>query len=458
VAVSKEITRLEKSRVKLTVTVGKDDVRTQYDDLLIKYSKSIQIPGFRKGKAPRNVLERKFGEALKEEALGTIIEHSITGIFEDESLAREDRPLPYSTPEIEDRPSFALDKDMGFSVVYDVLPKITVGTWKGLEIEAPDVSITEEDIGRELETIRDRNAIVQDKDDGDGAEKDDVVTINYLELSPSGEIEPGTEREDFVFTLGTGYNIYKIDDEMIGMKKGEIREIEKTYPADFSEAELAGKTKKIQVTLKELKKKILPDLDDDFAQDVDEKYKTLEDLKNSIRDRLGKELDRHMREIKLNALLEKIMENTPVEIPESMIRIELDSRWRNLARQFNTPPEELMKIMSTAEQSYDNIMAEWRPSAIKALHSRLIVETLMEDLHLEVSDEETEKEIESMAESTGSSMEEVKKYYEQEQVKVYLQEDIKEKKLFDILLTETKVKKGKQEKYLDLITPNHTHG
>jgi trigger factor len=457
VAISKEITRLEKSRVKLSVTVDKDEVRTQYDDLLNKYTNTLQIPGFRKGKAPKNVLERKFGDAFKEEALGHIIENSLTGILEDESLLREDRPLPYSAPELEDKPSLALDSDLSFSVIYEVLPKVTVGTWKGLEIEAPDVSITDEDIDRELETIRERNAIIQDKDDGDGAEKGDVVTINYLELSDSGEIIPGTEREDFVFTLGTEYNIYKIDDEMIVMKKGEIKEIEKTFPADFSDPELAGKTKKIRVTLKELKKKNLPDLDDDFAQDVDEKYKNLEDLKNSIRDRLTKELDRRLREIKLNALLEKIMEHTPVEVPESMVRVELDSRWRNMARQFNAAPEELLKLMTASGRSFDDIQEELRPGAIQALHSRLIVETLMEDLHLEVSEEETEKEMQVIAESTGSSLEEVKKYYEQEQVKLYLQEDIKEKKLFDILLKENTVKKGKQEKYLDIIDPNHNH-
>jgi trigger factor len=457
VAITKEITRLEKSRVKLTVTVDKDEVRTQYDALLTKYSKSLQIPGFRKGKVPKNILERKFKDALTGEALGTIIENSIGGIFDDENFPREDRPLPYSTPQVEDKPALALGEDLNFSVTYDIFPKIAVGTRKGLTVEAPDISITGEDISRELEMIRERNAIVQDKDEDASAEKTDVVTINYAELSPSGEVESGTEREDFVFTLGTGYNMYKIDDELAGMKKDEIRDLEKTYPADFPEAVLAGKTKKIRVTLKELKKKTLPDLDDDFAQDVDEKFKTLEDLKNNIRDRLTKDLERRLREIKLNALLEKIIENTPVEIPESMIRIELDSRWRNMARQFNTSPEDLMKLIGSSGRSYEDILEEWRPSAVKALHSRLIVETLMEDLHLEVSEEETEKEMQSMAEATSSPLEEVKKYYEQEQVKLYLQEDIKEKKLFDILLTENTVNKGKKERYLDLIEHNHTH-
>jgi trigger factor len=454
VAVSKEITRLEHSNVKLTITVSKEDVRSQYDDLLSDYSKNLQIPGFRKGKVPKNVLERKFGEALREEALGKILENAVTGVFEDESFSREDKPLPYSTPQIEDKPVLNLEEDLRFSVVYDVLPKLTVDTWKGLQVEVPDVSITKEDLDRELEALRERNAIVKDKDEGLPAVKDDVVTVNYAELSDTGEVLEGTEREDFVFTLGSGYNVFKFDDEIAGMKKGETKDIEKSYPQDFSDPELAGKTKRIRISLTAMKEKSLPELDDDLAQDVDEKYKTLEDLKASIKDRLTKTLEDRLREIKLNNLLEKIMETTPVEVPESMIRLELDSRWRNLARRFNTSVEELVKIMGTTGKGYDDIMAEWRPDAVKALHSRLIVETLIRDLALEASDEEVEKEFETLAAESESPVEEIKKYYEQENMREYLKEDIKERKFFDILLAENKINKGKKENYLDLVKNN----
>jgi trigger factor len=454
VAVSKEITRLEHSSAKLTVTVSKDDVRSQYDDLLLGYSKNLQIPGFRKGKVPKNVLERKFGEALKEEALGKIVEKAITDVFDDESFPREDKPLPYSAPQIQDKPVLNLEEDLCFAVVYDVLPKITAGPWKGLEVEAPDACVTEEDLNRELEAVRERNAVVMDKDEGLPALKDDVVTVNYAELSDTGEVLEGTAREDFVFTLGSGYNVFKFDDEIAGMKKGESRDIEKSYPQDFPDPELAGKTKKIRVSLTALKEKNLPELDDDFAQDVDEKYKTLEDLKASIRNRLTKNLEKRLREISLNKLLEKIMETTPVEVPESMIRVELESRWRNLARRFNTSVEELVKGMGAGGKGYDDITAEWRPDAIRALQSRLIVETLIRDLALEASDEEVEKEFETLAEETESPIEEIKKYYEQENMREYLKEDIKERKFFDILLAENKIKPGKKENYLDLVKNN----
>ena len=214
-SISKEITRLEHSAVKLTLTVGKDQVRSHYDELIQDYVKSAAIPGFRKGKVPRDVLERKFGDALKEEALSKILNKVIEETFTDESFPKENQPLPYSTPRLDEETELVLelDKDLIFSVVYDVLPQLVVGPWKGLELEVPDVSVGDEDISRELEAIRERNAIVLDKDDDTEAAKDHVVTVNYCELEDGKEI-PGTERQDFVFTLGTGYNLYQFDDDI----------------------------------------------------------------------------------------------------------------------------------------------------------------------------------------------------------------------------------------------------
>ena len=450
----KEITKLEKSSVKLSVTIGKDDVRSEYDELLKEYTKSIQLPGFRKGKVPREVLVRKFGDALKGEAMGKIIEKSVGEIFEDENFPRENRPLPYSTPKVQDEPKLDLESDLTFSVVYDVLPAVKIEKYDGFKVEIPDVSIGDEDISRELEIVRDRNSIVLDKNEDETAASGDVLTVNYCELNETGEVSPGSEREDFTFTLGSTYNIYKFDDEVTGMKKGETREFTKTFPEDYSDKDLAGKTKKIKVTLTALKSKKLPDLDDDLAQDVDEKFKTLDDLKNSIRERLNKDLDHRLLNVKINAILEKIMENTPVEIPESMLRMELDSRWRNLARRFNTDAEGLYKMMGNSSVGAESVIEGWKPDATKALHSRLIVETLMEDLKLEASDEEVEKEIEKLAVESEANLEDVKKYYQEERMKEILKEDIKEKKVFDCLMEKNSIKTGEKKKYMDFISNN----
>ena len=450
--VTKEITRLEKSSAKLSVTIGKDDVRLEYDKLLKEYTKSVQLPGFRKGKVPQDVLVRKFGDALKDEALGKIIEKAVGVVFEDENFPKKDQPLPYSTPQVKDEPKLDLDTDLSFSLVYDVLPEVKVEKWEGFELEIPDVFISEEDLARELDVIRDRNAIVLDKNEGETAASGDVVTIDYWELGDSNEILAESERKDFSFTLGFTQNIYKFDDEITGMKKGETKEFTKTYPEDDNA--FPGKTKKFRISLTALKIKKLPDLDDDLAQDVDEKFKTLDDLKNNIRERLEKDLDQRLRNIKISKFLDKIIENTPVEIPESMLRMELDSRWRNLARRFNTDSNGLYKMMGNSKEQAEAIIESWKPDAEKALHSRLIVETIMEELKLEATEEDKEEQLKKLAEESRAELDDVKKYYEDERMKEFLMEDIKERKLFDLVLQKNTLIKGKKENYVDLVRNN----
>jgi len=449
VAVSKEITHLDKSNLKLTITVPKDDVRAQYQEMLNEYSKNMQLPGFRKGKVPQEVLERKYAEALKGEAMGRIIESALGDFFKDENLPRSERPLPYSTPELQGEPKFDLENDIQFSVVYDVLPEVKVGKWKGLSIEHPYAEIGKDDINRELDEIRERNAIVLDRDESAKAQKGDVVTIDYQVYEEDGEAQSNLQRKDFAFTLGANNNVFQFDDDIIGMKKGETKEFQKKFADDFFEPSLAGKTRKVQITLNSLKEKKLPDLDDDLAQDVDEKFKTLDDLKNSIKERLSKNLEFKLREKKLNELLKKIMEDTPVILPESMVRAEIEGRWSRLARYYNTSVEALMQIM-TGENKREETEKEWRKGAESALHSRLILETLMEEQKIEVTDEDVEKEFERIG---GDNVEDIKKNYN-EQSMFYLKEDIREKKITDILLAENTLKPGKKEKYLDFMTDN----
>jgi len=455
VSVTKEITRLEKSNVKLTLTISKEEVMSQYHDVLKEYAQKAQIPGFRKGKAPQEVLVRKFGDALKGEAMGKIIEKAVDEVFSDQSLPRDERPLPYSQPRMDEAPQFELDQDLTFSLVYDVLPPIHIGQWKGLNVEVPDVTISDEDIARDLEEVRERNAFVLDKDDGAQAQRGDVVTVNYCEVGEDGEEVSDSRRNDFVFTLGSGSNIYRIDDDIAGMIKGETKEVTKAYPeGEASAGSLAGRTIKLRVTLTALKEKKLPDLDDELAQDVDEKYNTLDDLKNSIRERLEKSLALRMRDLKINKLLENIMENTPVTLPESMVRVELDGRLRSLARRFGTDVEGVLRMMAQTGTNPDEIENNWRVSAEKSLHSRLIIETLMEEQHIEVSDEDFEQELEKIADDTEKPLEDVKKQYGEAQAAEYVKDSIRENRLFELLLTENTIKAGSKANYLDVMGNN----
>ena len=447
-AISKEIKRLEKSNVQLNVTIPKDDVRSQYNEMLKEYSKTLQLPGFRKGKVPREVLERKFAEALKGDAMGRIMESALQELFKEENLSREERPLPYSTPELQGEPQLDFDKDLQFSVVYDVLPEVKIGQWKGLKAEYPYAEVEQVDIDRELDEIRERNAIVMDRDDSATAQNGDVVTIDYQIFEEDGNTPSSMQRKDFAFTLGSETNIFKFDDDITGMKKGDSKIFEKSFGDDHFDTALAGKTRKIQVMLTALKEKKLPDLDDDLAQDVDEKFKTLDDLKNNIKEKLGKNLDFRLREKKVSELLKVIMENTPVIIPDSMIKTEVEGRFRRLARYYNMNPETIAQMMSGEGKD-----KEWKESAEKALHSRLIIETLMEEQKIEVSDDEVENEFKSIADANGAEVEEVKKHYNEEAV-FYLKEDIREKKITDLLLKENNLEPGKKENYLDFMSDN----
>jgi trigger factor len=452
VAITKEITRLEKSNVKLSITVPKDDIRSQYQDMLKEYTKNLQLPGFRKGKVPKEVLERKYADALKQEAAGRIIEAALQDYFKEESLPRSERPLPYSTPELQDEPKVDFDQDLQFSVVYDVLPEIKIGQWTGLKVEYPYTEISDDDIKRELEQIRERNAIVMDKDDSAAAQKGDVVTIDYRIFDENGEELQDLQRKDFVFTIGSNTNFYQFDDDVIGMKKGGTKEFEKKFADDFFEPTLAGKNRKVQINLSALKERKLPELDDDLAQDVDEKFKTLDDLKNSIKERLNKHIEWKQREVKLQEVLKKIMENTPVILPESMIRAEIEGRWRRLAQYYNTSAEKMMQMMTTGE-GHEEREKEWRKTAEKALHSRLIIETLIEEQKVEVTDEDIENEFKRIAAENAAEIDDVKKNYREEDM-FYLKEDIKERRVVDKLFAENNLKTGKKENYLDFISDN----
>ncbi|MDR2150154.1 MAG: trigger factor [Spirochaetaceae bacterium] len=458
--VTKKITELKQSAVQLDITVRKEDIRSEYDSIITDATKNIRIPGFRPGKVPRNVLERKLGYTLLKEVKGRILELALATIFEDEEFPQSYRPLPYSTPEIDDETrdrTLNLDEDLTFSVHYDVMPSVHVEKWTGFEVEVPEIKISDEDINQEIEILRERNAAVFDKDEQAPAQKGDVVTVDYGEIDSAGKFIENTMRKDYVWTLGTGRNVYELDDALIGMKRGEIREIEKNYPQDFENTALAGQTKKIRVIMNNIKEKTLPVLDDEFAKDMGEQYNTLDELRNTIKSRLEKERDAAIHTFKINSIFEKIIAITPIELPESMIRIQLQTQWRNLTNQMDVPVDgEIIEEYGAEKDPWKkDLMKLWRPGVIKTLHSGLIATAIARQLSLEVSDEELQHEIERIAQERKSvEIEELTAYYEQESRKELLKEDIKERKLFDIILKENIFKTGQEQNFLEFTGKN----
>ena len=432
--VTKEVTKLENSAVKLTATISKEEVAAGYSKNLAKYAKNVQLPGFRKGKVPPKVLEQKYGDSLKQEALADLIDESLNQIFAEED-AKDIRPLPYSQPRLENDkiPEFSTDKDLVFTVVYDVFPTVEVKDFSKIEVKEPQCEVGEKELNEELKAIQERNAMVIDKKDGDPVEKDNIVTIDYSELNDDGSVVDGSKREGFVFTVGTGENIYKIDDDIMGMKKGDTKEITKTYAKDDADADLAGKTKKISVTVKAIKVRDLPALDDDLAQDVNEKYKTLDDLKKDITKGLEANLKRKIEEVKSQSLLDQLVEKNPIVLPASMVAAENEHRWTMMAQQFRTTPEQLEKMVAASGQTKESMLEQWAGNAEKMLKARLVVDALLREKNISVTPEEVESEYAKLAEESGTSVEEIKKYYDEPRAKEYIIDEIKEKKLFEEL-------------------------
>ena len=443
--VTKKIEKLENSSVKLTVTIGKADVAASYNEVVAKYAKNIQIPGFRKGKVPVSVLERKYGDALKNDAVSEIVEKALGDIFEEmDKNKSDDRPLPYSQPTIDDIPLLDTTKDLTFAVKYDVFPQVEVKNFDGIEIKVPEVKITDDDLKEELEAIRQRNAMVLDKKDDEAVAKDDIVTVNYCELDDKDAEIAGSQRQDFVFTVGTEQNIYKFDNEIIGMKKGETKDLTK---------EVDGENKKVRVTVTAVKVRNVPELDDELAQDVSDKYNNLEDMKNDIKKNLETALENKLKEIKSNSLLEQLVEKNPVELPASMVKAELDSRFRMMAQQFQTTTEQLEKMLTSAGQKKEDMLTQWTGDAEKMLKSRIIVESLLKEKDISVTAEEIEAEYEKIAAGAGVSVEEVKKHYEDPRSKEYLEDDAKEQKLYTMLFEQVKVSKGEKTTFAELFKP-----
>ncbi len=446
---SKKIEELEKSAVKLTVTVAKEDVAENYNQIITKYAKNAQIPGFRKGHVPVAVLERKYGNALKADVTADIIDKALNELFSDEN-EKEIRPLPYAQPQMDSMPEFDTTKDLTFTVTYDVFPKVKDIDLKGVSIKETQSEVGDKELEEELKAIQERNATVIDKKDDETAEKDNIVTINYAELGEDGKVIESSKREGFVFTIGTGENIYKIDDDIIGMKKGETKEITKTYAADDSDKELAGKTKKISVTVTALKVRNLPALDDELAQDVNSNYKTLDDMKADIRKNLELAMNRRINELKSNALLEALVEKNKFDIPASMLKAEVENRWRMMAQQFQTTTEQLEKLFASSGQTKEEMLKNWEPDSEKMLKARVIVDALLRDRNISVTPEEIEEEYSRIAAESNVTVEEVKKHYSDPRAKEYLIDDAKEQKLYKQLYSEVKVSKGDKVSFADL--------
>ncbi|MGL1891508.1 MAG: trigger factor [Spirochaetaceae bacterium] len=442
----KNIEKLENSAVKLSVTVEKAESKKEYNSLIGKYSKSVQIKGFRKGKVPTSILEQRFGESLKQEAASNLLEKAFKAAVED----IEEKPLGMATPELIGELDFDQDKEFSFTIKYDVFPEVKLGEYRGLAITEPKVSILKKHKDAELVKIQEQNSVVMDKASKTIA-KENIVTMDYAELDADGNIIEDTKREDFVFTVGTGYNYYKLDDDVIKMKVDQEKVIEKTYPSDFEVKELAETTKKIRVKIKAVKEKQLPALDDELAQDVSEDFNTLDDLKASIEKKMKDEVATRVDNIKTDNLLLKIVENSELTIPTSMVSAELDNRWQNFMQQSRMTEENIEMFLQLQGQTKDGLKETWKEDAEKTVKSQILLEKILDKEEIKVTEKDIAAEIETQSEMYKMPVDELKETFEKNGMMEYLTRDIKTKKLIKDLLKSSTVTKGDKVDYADFL-------
>jgi len=440
----------ETSQVKLRITVKKEDVKAEYNKLLKNYAKTARIDGFRKGKVPPAVLERKFGEDIKVEAAQNIIETALTEVFGE----IEEKPLATDIPKLEEgsdvKPDF--ERDFQFTVTYDVYPKIQLGAYRGLEVEQPVIQITEEDEKRELEALVEQNSFIVEKE-GEAAEGD-IATVNYWEVNDEGKEIPQSKRSDYTFTIGKGQTLYDFDSDILGMKKGETRTFSKTFPSDYRIAELAGTTKRIAVELVTLKEKKRPELNDELAQDISEKYKTLDDLKQDIRKRLQETAQNRVRAITIERLMDKVLEQSSLVVPQSMLQAELEHTWQHFLEQNRMDENIVLRILQAQGKTKEDLFQEWKPQAEKSLKVRLLIEEMIKKEQVEATEEEIDALIKEQAANVSMQPEELRAYYEKNGYLESIKHDIKEKKLFDALLADTKIVRGAEVKFVDIFKGN----
>jgi len=442
-----ELELQEKSSAKLKITIPENEIKKVYDEIVIEYCKTLHIKGFRKGKVPSDVLIRKFGDALKDETAQRIVEKSL-----EEALEKaEHQPLPYSTPTMVDKESkFELNQDFSYEIIYDIFPKVVLGEYTGYELEETEVEVTDEDLETELKNLQEQNSVVAEKKNPI-VEKNDIVTLDYVELDDENNEKEGTKRESFTFTVGTGYNLFQFDDDIEGLKKDEEKILEKEYPEDYKYPSLAGKKVKLKVKIGVVKEKSLPVLDDELAQDISDKYSTLEDLKTDIRSKLRLTADEKIREQNSAQLIEKIVSASSMEIPESMIKQELDMRWHSMLYQYRTTEKQLLAELEKENKTKDDLFVDWRQSAVESIKSSIVIEEIAKKENIVVAEDEIEEEIKKFAESQKMAIEDMRNTLKANKMLDNINLNIRNQKLFTYLLKHSKIKVGKKLKYSEFI-------
>ena len=424
---SLQVEKLEHNMAKLTVEVAAEDVEKALQVAYLKQRKQINIPGFRKGKVPRQMIEKMYGpEVFYDEAVNSMIPDAYAKAYDESELDIVSQPK-IDVVQIEKGKSFI------FTAEVAIKPEVTLGDYKGLKVDKVSTRVTQKEVDEEIEKERERNARTIEVTDRAVQDKDEV-TLDF-EGFVDGVAFEGGKGEDYPLTIGSGAFIPGFEEQLIGAEIDKEVEVNVTFPDEYHSEELAGKDATFKCTVHTIKAKELPELDDEFASDVSE-CETMDAYRAEVKKNIKERKERTGKEKKENQAVDQAIENAQMDIPEAMIETQVRQMADDMARRIQQQGLTVEQYFQFTGLTAEKMLEEMRPQAEKSIKTRLVLEAIVKAENIEVSDERVEEELTKMAEAYQMEVEKLKEFMGENEKK-QIKEDLAVQDAITLLVNES---------------------
>lgn len=425
---SVQVENLEKNTAKLTIEVPAEKFEEAVQHSYNKNKGKFNIPGFRKGKAPFNMIKKMYGVGVfYEDAVDEVIDASYPDAAKESGLEIVSRPA-VSIEQIEEGKSFI------YTAKVAVKPEVTLGQYKGVEVQKTKSDVTEEDIETEIKRAREKNSRLITIEDR-GVEDGDQVTIDF-DGSVDGKRFEGGKAEDYPLTIGSHTFIDNFEEQLIGKKTGEECEVNVTFPAEYHVEELKNKPAVFKVKVKEIQRKELPEANDEFASEVSD-FDTMEEYKKDLSEKLHAEKIEAAKTADEDKVVAKVIENATMEIPDQMVEEQVNGMVNDYARRLESQGISFKQYVEITGMTAEKIGEQMKPQAIKRIQTRLVLEAVVKAENIQADDAAVEEQFDKMAADFKMDKEQIKGMFGEEQM-AQLKEDLAVQKAIDFLVAEAK--------------------